>query len=1405
MDNKRKGTNIQTWMSKGLSFLMALLLCVTTVFSVPTVSFAAEGEETAQTSTEEQTLPSEGTSVVFKRDSKENENQESTTENGVEANKAEIKNAENALKNSVSALQNPQPAGLADGLYKVPLKLKHAYDGERLSMGNGAVIQTATMDVKNGKATLYMQMRGLHFMGMYGHLYKLFQWRSDGNGADPYSFKGKKEPVQVIRTGKDSSLMGELMEFPEILKLTDCDVTKPYVPVCVWVDAMDAIQSGGATSYDQIRQGAGEQSAKLTPDWSKAEKLAAGTDLEAALLQAGIKQYAQDASRDPAKYSAKSYAPYKKALDTLDSLASGELQDANTLFNALQDFKSVRHNLVDAKKADLKDLLDQAKQLNAKDYTKESWDALQKAVKDASKTFNKAMAKEAEIKNAENALKDAIAALQKKEDPQKAQALKALQEQLAKIRALKESDYTPESWKPLAMQKEAAEALLKKQDATTEELLQQMKALKAAVDGLKKAAPKQMPMVDSKDQAPKVWKKNETKSFTCRIIAPMMNLKSVKVDGNELAKENYTVTEGSTIITLKESYLNSLAAGKHTLTVAFEEGNGFAAGTVEQTFEVKEAQPAPNPDQPKPNPNPDQPKPNPNPDQPKPNPNPTPNPGDSKPQRTEIYYEVPVELMHAYEKKHSMGNPALVHMAKVFVTKDGLSYELEFTGMAFMGMYGHLWNLYYRNEPCGAEEWTPAVVLEEKKDKDLENKMRKFPSKFRLNCTGEAQKNLPNLKTKSRIHVKVWVDAMDALNNGAKTYDKIVKGSGAQKAYLEFDWSKAVKHESTQPAPTPNPNPDQPKPNPNPDQPKPNPNPDQPAPNPSTPKQKPMLDSKGQAPKVWKKNETKSFTCRIIAPMMNLKSVKVDGYELAKENYSVTEGSTIITLKESYLNSLAAGKHTLAVSFKEGNGYAAGMVEQAFEVKEAQPAPNPDQPKPNPNPTPNQGDSKPQRTEIYYEVPVELMHAYEKKHSMGNPALVHMAKVFVTKDGLSYELEFTGMAFMGMYGHLWNLYYRNEPCGAEEWTPAVVLEEKNDKDLENKMRKFPSKFRLNCTGEAQKNLPNLKAKSRVHVKVWVDAMDALTNGAKTYNKIVKGSGAQKAYLEFDWSKAVKHESTQPAPTPNPNPDQPKPNPNPVQPTPNPNPDQPKPNPNPVQPTPNPNPTPNQGNTEQRGSGTSHGTQSKPQGNTKGQSNIISKIYNVPVKLMHAYENRPSMGNPALVKTARVICQSNGKTQVILSINGMEFMNMYGHVWNFFHYVGGNPVAAQVMKWHNDKNLIGKLQKFPYQFSLLRSGKESRIKVRVWVDAMDALKNGAKTYDKIQPGSGAQDAYLVLDWSNATLIQETHSAQIAGGKESSQSAPVDTSDSSHITLAAAVLIGGIGILGLMYYFKNRKKA
>ena len=209
MDNKRKGINIQTWTRKGLSFLMALLLCVTTVFSVPTVSFAAEGEETAQTATEEQTSPSEGTSVVFKRDSKENENQESTTENGVEANKAEIESAENALKNAIATLQKKEDPQKAQALgdskpqrteiyYEVPVELMHAYE-KKHSMGNPALVHMAKVFVTKDGLSYEVEFTGMAFMGMYGHLWNLY-YRNEPCGAEEWT------PAVVLEEKNDTDL-----------------------------------------------------------------------------------------------------------------------------------------------------------------------------------------------------------------------------------------------------------------------------------------------------------------------------------------------------------------------------------------------------------------------------------------------------------------------------------------------------------------------------------------------------------------------------------------------------------------------------------------------------------------------------------------------------------------------------------------------------------------------------------------------------------------------------------------------------------------------------------------------------------------------------------------------------------------------------------------------------------------------------------------------------------------------------------------------------------------------------------------------------------------------------------------------------------------------------------------------
>ena len=59
----------------------------------------------------------------------------------------------------------------------------------------------------------------------------------------------------------------------------------------------------------------------------------------------------------------------------------------------------------------------------------------------------------------------------------------------------------------------------------------------------------------------------------------------VYVEGKLIDKDNYTSESGSTIITLKQSYLNTLSAGEHTLKVAFKDG-----AEVEAKFTIAKAE-----------------------------------------------------------------------------------------------------------------------------------------------------------------------------------------------------------------------------------------------------------------------------------------------------------------------------------------------------------------------------------------------------------------------------------------------------------------------------------------------------------------------------------------------------------------------------------------------------------------------------------------------------------------------------------------------------------------------------------------------------------------------------------------------------------------------------------------------
>ncbi len=92
-------------------------------------------------------------------------------------------------------------------------------------------------------------------------------------------------------------------------------------------------------------------------------------------------------------------------------------------------------------------------------------------------------------------------------------------------------------------------------------------------------------IIDGKGQTMVV---DAAKDLSFRSNAPLEFFQKVLVDDKEVAAENYVLTEGSTIVTLKASFLKTLGVGEHKLSVV------SSTGTAETTFTVAEAaKPAP--------------------------------------------------------------------------------------------------------------------------------------------------------------------------------------------------------------------------------------------------------------------------------------------------------------------------------------------------------------------------------------------------------------------------------------------------------------------------------------------------------------------------------------------------------------------------------------------------------------------------------------------------------------------------------------------------------------------------------------------------------------------------------------------------------------------------------------------
>ena len=79
------------------------------------------------------------------------------------------------------------------------------------------------------------------------------------------------------------------------------------------------------------------------------------------------------------------------------------------------------------------------------------------------------------------------------------------------------------------------------------------------------------------------WTKSSDKNLAFRANGEFSKFTGVKVDGTKIDADKYTAVSGSTIVNLKKEYLETLSVGKHTLTVAYTDGE------CSTEFEIKAA------------------------------------------------------------------------------------------------------------------------------------------------------------------------------------------------------------------------------------------------------------------------------------------------------------------------------------------------------------------------------------------------------------------------------------------------------------------------------------------------------------------------------------------------------------------------------------------------------------------------------------------------------------------------------------------------------------------------------------------------------------------------------------------------------------------------------------------------
>ena len=323
----------------------------------------------------------------------EDTNKLKSTIEELDQNLIQIGGDENNIQDIYSLKTKPQ---LDKGVYNVPIVLRNFELTEQNSMGNNAIMSKAKLIVdESGKIRLRFNLRGLYFMGAYGHLTNLWYYnntKEENVDKSHLEYLGELTRVKVLKTKNELDAEGNLRDFLKSVEINiDKHVDNPKRYLKVKVDAMDMLN--GINPYENLDENSTSPNAILTLDYRFIEKdptnnenpYSQGDELEQAKKEAKI------SIDNLSKLDSNSKAKYKADIDNAES--------KEKINEVLKEAKYANDKIekdIDKSKKDAKSEIDRLTDLSSDEKTnfknkidsstsKESIEAIVKEAKDLNK------------------------------------------------------------------------------------------------------------------------------------------------------------------------------------------------------------------------------------------------------------------------------------------------------------------------------------------------------------------------------------------------------------------------------------------------------------------------------------------------------------------------------------------------------------------------------------------------------------------------------------------------------------------------------------------------------------------------------------------------------------------------------------------------------------------------------------------------------------------------------------------------------------------------------------------------------------------------------------------------------------------------------------------------------------